>query len=106
MSSRSLQKAPQCGDAIFVYIIQIPGISLALQGQWKSKNTAPFHSYPPPSSGAGVTNIYLSIFLYVLTPEGDIRWVPGNQVLNAGGLVLIVLLVFDFLCNVSSVSSE
>ena len=26
--------------------------------------------------------LYLSIFLYVLTPEGDIRRVPGNQVLG------------------------
>ena len=35
--------------AIFVYIIQIPGISSALRGQWKCKNTAPFHGYPLPS---------------------------------------------------------
>ena len=28
--------------------------------------------------------IDLSIFLYVLTPEGDIRRVPGNQVLGLG----------------------
>ena len=27
-------------------------------------------------------SIYLSIFLYVLTPEGDIRRVPVNQVLG------------------------
>ena len=27
-------------------------------------------------------SIYLSIFLYVLTPEGDIRRVPVNQVLK------------------------
>ena len=36
-------------------------------------------------------HFYLSIFLYVLTPEGDIRRVPGNQVL---GLVFLFLLVF------------
>ena len=42
--------------AIFAYIIQIPSISSALQGQWNSKNTAPFHGYPPLSSGAVVTN--------------------------------------------------
>ena len=32
--------------------------------------------------GHGYMNLYLSIFLYVLTPEGDIRQVPGNQVLG------------------------
>ena len=38
--------------------------------------------------GAFTTNVapqcraFLSIFLYVLTPEGDIRRVPGNQVLG------------------------
>ena len=42
--------------------------------------------------------IYLSIFLYVLTPEGDTRRVPVNQVLGVGFLF--------FLCNVSCVSSE
>ena len=31
-------------------------------------------------------SIYLFIFLYVLTPEGDIRLVPGNHVLGGGGL--------------------
>ena len=45
--------------------------------------------------------IYLSIFLYVLTPEGDIRRVPGNQVLG----VSLLLFFVSFLCNVSSVSS-
>ena len=45
--------------------------------------------------------INLSIFLYVLTPEGDIRWVPGNQVLGVSfffvsycamlGLVVLVV---------------
>ena len=32
--------------------------------------------------GGGGGARYLSIFLYVLTPEGDIRRVPGNQVLG------------------------
>ena len=44
-------------------------------------------------------SIYLSIFLYVLTPEGDIRRVPVNQVLGFSFFVF-------FLCNVSCVSSE
>ena len=61
-------------------------------------------------------SIYLSIFLYVLTPEGDIRRVPVNQVL---GLVLVFFFFFLFfvfvvvvvvvvvvLCNVSCVSSK
>ena len=30
----------------------------------------------------------ISIFLYVLTSEGDIRRVPGNQVLGGGGSFL------------------
>ena len=33
-------------------------------------------------------SIYLSIFLYVLTPEGDIRRVPGNQVLGVSFVVV------------------
>ena len=45
-------------------------------------------------------SIYLSIFLYVLTPEGDIRQVPVNQVLG------VSFFFFFFLCNVSCVSSE
>ena len=36
--------------------------------------------------------IYLSIFLYVLTPEGDIRRVPGNQVLGVSCFVVVVFL--------------
>ena len=32
-------------------------------------------------------SIYLSIYLYVLTPEGDIRRVPGNQVLGVSFFV-------------------
>ena len=43
-------------------------------------------------------SIYLSIFLYVLTPEGDIRRVPVNQVLGVSFFVCV--------CNVSCVSSE
>ena len=39
-----------------------------------------------PCGAAGVSWVHmvniLSFFLYVLTPEGDIRWVPGNQVLG------------------------
>ena len=46
---------------------------------------------------AGIpTGKYLSIFLYVLIPKGDIRRVPVNQVLG----------VIFFVCNVSCVSSE
>ena len=46
-------------------------------------------------------SIYLSIFLYVLTPEGDIRRVPVNQVLGVSCLfvffcaVLVVLVVSE-----------
>ena len=46
--------------------------------------------------------IYLSIFLYVLTPEGDIRRVPGNQVLGVSCFffvsfcaMLVVLVVSE-----------
>ena len=46
-------------------------------------------------------SIYLSIFLYVLTPKGDIRRVPVNQVLGVS-----FFFFFFFLCNVSCVSSE
>ena len=45
--------------------------------------------------------ITLSIFLYVLTPEGDIRRVPGNQVMGVSFVLFLLVL-----CNVSSVSSE
>ena len=38
--------------------------------------------------------IYLSIFLYVLTPEGDIRRVPVNQVLG----VVFFFFFFFFFC--------
>ena len=45
---------------------------------------------------------YLSIFLYVLTPEGDIRRVPGNQVLGVSFFLcvsfcamLVVLVVSE-----------
>ena len=48
------------------------------------------------------TSIYLSIFLYVLTPEGDIRRVPVNQVLG----VSLFFFFFFLVCNVSCVSSE
>ena len=34
--------------------------------------------------------IHLTIFLYVLTPEGDIRRVPGNQVLGVSFLCFFV----------------
>ena len=47
-----------------------------------------------------LTSIYLSIFLYVLTPEGDIRRVPVNQVLG------VSVFFFFLVCNVSCVSSE
>ena len=36
---------------------------------------------------------YLSIFLYVLTPEGDIRRVPVNQVLGGSCFFLYAMLV-------------
>ena len=39
-------------------------------------------------------NNYLSIFLYVLTPEGDIRRVPRNQVL--GVIFFCVCFFFSF----------
>ena len=48
------------------------------------------------------TSIYLSIFLYVLTPEGDIRRVPANQVLG----VSLLVFFFFLMSNVSCVSSE
>ena len=35
-----------------------------------------------------LASIYLSIFLYVLTTEGDFRRVPGNQVLGVSFLCL------------------
>ena len=38
-------------------------------------------------------SIYLSIFLYVVTPEGDIRRVPVNQVLGVS-----FFFFFFFLC--------
>ena len=45
-------------------------------------------------------DIFLSIFLYVLTPEGDIRRVPGDQVLGVSWIfcvsfcaMLVVLVV-------------
>ena len=38
--------------AFFAYITQIPGISPALRVQCKSKNTAHFQGYRPPSLGA------------------------------------------------------
>ena len=47
------------------------------------------------------TSIYLFIFLYVLTPEGDIRRVPVNQVLGVS-----FSSFFFLVCNVSCVSSE
>ena len=40
-------------------------------------------------------NLYLSIFLYVLTPEGDIRRVPVNQVL---GVSLFCFFLVFFFC--------
>ena len=42
-------------------------------------------------------SIYLSIFLYILTSEGDIRRVPVNQVLGVS---------VCFLCIVSCVGNE
>ena len=47
---------------------------------------------------------FISIFLYVLTPERDIRPVSRNQVLGS----VFLLFFFFSLCNVnvSSVSSE
>ena len=51
-----------------------------------------------------LASIYLSIFLYVLTPEGDFRRVPGNQVLGVSFLcfffvsfcaMLVVLVVSE-----------
>ena len=50
-------------------------------------------------------SIYLSIFLYVLTPEGDIRRVPVNQVLGVS-LFFFSFFFFFLVCNVSCVSSE
>ena len=52
---------------------------------------------------ASGNSIYLSIFLYVLTPEGDIRRVPGNQALGVSFFVcffsfcamLVVLVVSE-----------
>ena len=44
---------------------------------------------PEQNSKLQVLSIYLSIFLYVLTPEGDIRRVPVNQVLG---------VIFFFFC--------
>ena len=38
-------------------------------------------------------SIYLSIFLYVLTPEGDIRRVPVNQVLGVRFFFFFAILV-------------
>ena len=38
------------------------------------------------------SSIYLFIFLYVLIPEGDISWVPGNHVLGVRRLFLIVIV--------------
>ena len=35
--------------------------------------------------------IYLSIFLYILIPEGDIRRVPGNQVLGVSFCEMLAL---------------
>ena len=52
------------------------------------------------------TSIYLSIFLYVLTPEVDIRRVPVNQVLGVSLFFFFFLLLFFLVCNVSCVSSE
>ena len=37
-------------------------------------------------------SIYLFIVLYVLTPEGDIRRVPGNHVLGVRRAFLIVIV--------------
>ena len=60
-------------------------------------------------NGETSLSIYLPIFLYVLTPEGDIRRVPGNQVLGVSLLLLffcVCVFFLSVLCNVSSVSSE
>ena len=56
-------------------------------------------------SSSQFTSIYLSIFLYVLTPEGDIRRVSVNKVLGVRGLVFFFSFFF-LVCNVSCVSSE
>ena len=42
-----------CLFCIYIQITQIPGISPSLRGQCKSKNTAHFHGYPPPSPRLG-----------------------------------------------------
>ena len=39
-------------------------------------------------------SIYLSIFVYVLTPEGDIRRVPVNQVLGVSLFFSFFFLFF------------
>ena len=55
----------------------------------------------PKEVNLGVFDRQFSIFLYVLTPEGDIRRVPVNQVLGVSFFVVVF-----FVCNVSCVSSE
>ena len=51
------------------------------------------------STAATLTEIILnilSIFLYVLTPEGDIRRVPVNQVLGVSCFFVVVFFCFVF----------
>ena len=44
------------------------------------------------------TSIYLSIFLYVLTPEGDIRQIPVNQVLGVSFFFFFFFFFFSVQC--------
>ena len=51
-------------------------------------------------------SFYLSIFLYVLTPEGDIRRVRGNQVLGVSFVVFVFFVSFCAMLVVLVVSER
>ena len=70
--------------------------------QWSVAHPEPLGSELMVWQASVVRPSYLSIFLYVLTPERDIRRVPVNQVLG----VSLFFFVLFFLCNDSCVSSE
>ena len=84
-----------------MYALHVPALryeKLELTAYTKKKET---QAYINKHYALLLTRDYLSIFLYVLTPEGDIRRVPGNQVLGLVFLfvsfcaMLVVLVVSE-----------